>query len=140
MYFKKKFVLFAFISFSLFYSNLESSVTIKVGSLQYGSVNWELDLIKSMGLDKKYGVNVEIVKLASKNAAAVVLQGRSVDLIVTDWFWVSRQRSQNRMFSFIPHSMAAGGLMVSSNSNIDNINDLKGKKLVLLEDQLIKVG
>ena len=25
--------------------------------------------------------------------------------------------------------MAAGGLMVSSNSNIDNINDLKGKKI-----------
>ena len=129
MYFKKKFILFAFISLSLFYSNLESSNKIKVGSLQYGSVNWELDLIKSMGLDKKYGVNVEIVKLASKNAAAVALQGKSVDLIVTDWFWVSRQRSQNRMFSFIPHSMAAGGLMVSSNSNIDNINDLKGKKI-----------
>ena len=129
MYFKKKFVLFAFILFSLFYSNLESSITIKVGSLQYGSVNWELDLIKSMGLDKKHGVNVEIVQLASKNAAAVALQGKSVDLIVTDWFWVSRQRSQNRMFSFIPHSMAAGGLMVSSNSNIDNINDLKGKKI-----------
>ena len=94
-----------------------------------------------MGLDKKYGVNVEIVQLASKNAAAVALQGKSVDLIVTDWFWVSRQRSQNRMFSFIPHSMAAGGLMVSSNSNIDNINDLKGKKIgIALEDQLIKVG
>ena len=129
MYFKKKFVLFAFILLCLFYSNLESSNTIKVGSLQYGSVNWELDLIKSMGLDKKYGVNVEIVQLASKNAAAVALQGKSVDLIVTDWFWVSRQRSQNRMFSFIPHSMAAGGLMVSSSSNIDNMNDLKGKKI-----------
>ena len=84
MYLKKKFVLPVFILLSLFYSNLESSNTIKVGSLQYGSVNWELDLIKSMELDKKYGVNVEIVQLASKNAAAVALQGKSVDLIVTD--------------------------------------------------------
>ena len=66
MYFKKKFVLFSFILLCLFYSNLESSNTIKVGSLQYGSVNWELDLIKSMGLDKKYGVNVEIVKIVAK--------------------------------------------------------------------------
>ena len=38
----------------------------------------------------------------------VALQGGAVDLIVTDWFWVSRQRNEGRLFSFVPHSMAAG--------------------------------
>ena len=68
--------------------------TIKVGSLQYGSVNWELKLIKELELDKKHNFKLEIIELASKNAAAVALQGGAVDLIVTDWFWVSRQRSE----------------------------------------------
>ena len=73
--------------------------TIKVGSLQYGSVNWELKLIKELKLDKKNNFNLEIIELASKNAA-VALQGGAVDLIVTDWFWVSRQRNEGRLFSF----------------------------------------
>ena len=52
----------------------ESKETIRIGTLQYGSVNWELDLIKKLEIDKKFNVDVKIVQLASKNAAAVALQ------------------------------------------------------------------
>ena len=116
----------------------ESKETIRIGTLQYGSVNWELDLIKKLEIDKKFNVDVEIVQLASKNAAAVALQGNSVDLIVTDWFWVSRQRTEKRMFSFIPHSMAAGGIMVNQNSELKKIDDLKGKKIGIAGGQIDK--
>ena len=58
--------------------------TIKIGSLQYGSVNWELKLIKELELDKKNGIDLQIVELASKNAAAVALQGGAVGAGV--WF------------------------------------------------------
>jgi NitT/TauT family transport system substrate-binding protein len=116
----------------------ESKETIRIGTLQYGSVNWELDLIKKLESDKKFNVDVEIVQLASKNAAAVALQGNSVDLIVTDWFWVSRQRTEKRMFSFIPHSMAAGGIMVNQNSELKKIDDLKGKKIGIAGGQIDK--
>ena len=71
---------------------------MKIGSLQYGSVNWELKLIKELELIKKMVLEIEIVELASKNAAAVALQGGAVDVIITDWFWVSRQRSEGRFF------------------------------------------
>ncbi len=111
---------------------------IKVGSLQYGSANWELKLIKDTGLDKKFGIDLEIVELASKNAAAVALQGRAVDIIITDWFWVSRQRSENRLFSFVPHSMAAGGLIVTESSTIRSESDLKGKKIGIAGGQVDK--
>ena len=112
-----------FLSFFIF---LEvEAKTIKIGSLQYGSVNWELKLIKELELDKKYNFDLEIVELASKNAAAVALQGGAVDLIVTDWFWVSRQRNEGRLFSFVPHSMAAGGLIASIDSKITQDIDLK---------------
>ena len=111
---------------------------IRIGTLQYGSVNWELKLIEDLELDKKNSFELEIVELASKNAAAVALQGGSVDLIVTDWFWVSRQRNEKRLFSFIPHSMAAGGLIASKNSKIVNDLDLKNKKIGVAGGQVDK--
>ncbi len=111
---------------------------IKIGSLQYGSVNWELKLIKDLELDKKNNFELEIVELASKNAAAVALQGKAVDLIVTDWFWVSRQRSEGRLFTFVPHSMAAGGLIVSKDSQIKDDMDLEGKKIGVAGGQVDK--
>ena len=83
---------------------------LRIGSLQYGSVNWELKLIKDLKLDNKSGFDLEIVELASKNAAAVALQGGAVDMIVTDWFWVSRQRNEGRKFSFVPHSMVSNAI------------------------------
>ena len=89
-------------------------------------------------MDKKNDLNIEIVELASKNAAAVALQGGAVDLIVTDWFWVSRQRNEGREFAFVPHSMSAGGLIVSKNSNIKNEGDLEGKKIGIAGGQVDK--
>jgi len=118
--------------------NAQTFEKIKVGSLQYGSVNWELKLIQDLELDKKFGFELEIIELASKNAAAVALQGDAVNLIVTDWFWVSRQRNEGRLFSFVPHSMAAGGLIVSEKSGIQNDIDLKGKKIGIAGGQVDK--
>lgn len=132
-----KFYKLSLIAF-LFMFNHAYANNIKIGSLQYGSVNWELKLIKELELDKKNGFNLEIVELASKNAAAVALQGGAVDIIVTDWFWVSRQRSEGRKFAFVPHSMAAGGLIVSKDSDIKNEKDLEGKKIGIAGGQVDK--
>ena len=131
----KSIISFLFSFFIIFGAGAQ---TIKIGSLQYGSVNWELKLIKELELDKKYNFDLEIVELASKNAAAVALQGGAVDLIVTDWFWVSRQRHEGRLFSFVPHSMAAGGLIASIDSKINQDIDLKNKKIGIAGGQVDK--
>ncbi len=134
--FIKTLIFVLFFSFNhSFSNNLEK---IKIGSLQYGSVNWELKLIKDLELDKKNNFELEIIELASKNAAAVALQGKAVNLIVTDWFWVSRQRSEGRLFSFVPHSMAAGGLIVTKDSQIKDDMDLEGKKIGVAGGQVDK--
>ena len=134
--------IFKFFFLALFIFCITSSNSfakkIRIGSLQYGSVNWELKLIQDLELDKKNSFELEIVELASKNAAAVALQGGAVDIIVTDWFWVSRQRNENRLFSFIPHSMAAGGLIASKKSKIMNDLDLKNKKIGVAGGQVDK--
>ena len=103
--------------------------TLRVGVLKFGTVNWTLDVIKHHQLDTKYGVNLEIVPLGSKNASHVALQGGGADMIVSDWIWVTRQRAENRDYTFVPYSNATGALMVRDDANIASLLDLKGKKL-----------
>jgi NitT/TauT family transport system substrate-binding protein len=102
---------------------------IRLGLLAFGTVNWEIDVVKHHGLDRKNGVDVQVRKLAGKNATAVALQAGSVDAIVTDWIWVSRQRHKGADYTFVPHSLAVGGVMVRPDSGIASIADLKGKRI-----------
>jgi len=57
------------------------------------------------------------------------LQGGSVDVIATDWLWVSRERSGGADFTFSPFTTALGAIMVPPNSPIKTLTDLKGKRL-----------
>jgi NitT/TauT family transport system substrate-binding protein len=102
---------------------------VRVGVLKFGTVNWELDTIKRHGLDHAEGFDLKVVELGGKDATAVALQGRSVDIIVTDWLWVSRQRSEGSDFTFVSHSLATGGLIVRPDAGIRAIADLRGRKL-----------
>ncbi len=104
-------------------------VTIRVGILQYGTVSWELDVIERMGLATAEGVRLKIVPLALKDAANVAIQGNAVDVIVTDWIWVARQRAEGRDYTFAPFSRAVGGLMVRPDAGAKSIADLRGKRL-----------
>lgn len=108
--------------------NVYANQTLKVGVLAFGTVNWELDVIKHNKLDKKYGIDLQVVKLASKNAVSIAIQSKSVDIIVTDWIWVNRQRFEGRDYTFYPYSRAIGALY-TSNKDIKTLLDLKGKRL-----------
>src|SRR5882672_2323433 len=103
--------------------------TVRLGVLKFGTVNWELDVIKTNGLDKAAGLDLEIVGLASTGATTVALQAGSVDVIVTDWLWVTRQRAAGAHFTFVPFSTSVGALMLPPNSTIASLADLKGKKI-----------
>ena len=103
--------------------------TIKVGVLAFGTVNWELDVIKHHGLDRQRHFTLEVQGFGSGEATNVALQGEAVDAIVDDYFWVSRQRSDGQMLTFVPFSGTVGALMVPPDSDIASLTDLKGKKL-----------
>jgi NitT/TauT family transport system substrate-binding protein len=102
---------------------------LKIGVLSYGTVNWELDVLKHHKLDKKYGFDLELVNVASKNAQSVALLSGDVDMIVHDWVWVNLQSHKNKSFMFYPYSKATGTLVINKNSNIKSLADLKGKQL-----------
>ena len=95
--------------------------TVKVGVLAFGTVNWELDVIKHHGLDKARGFTLEVQGFGSGEATNVALQGEAVDTIVDDYLWVSRQRSDGQMLTFIPFSSTVGALMVPPDAGIGMI-------------------
>jgi len=122
--------LFFLISFFLYSASLMAEEKVlSIGLLKWGSVNWEIDIIEHNNLDKKNNIVIKKNFFSSKNAAAIALQGKAVDMIVTDWIWVSRQKSKKRNYLFYPHSMSVGGIMVKHDSEITTIKDLKDKKL-----------
>ncbi|HLB80260.1 MAG TPA: ABC transporter substrate-binding protein, partial [Dongiaceae bacterium] len=92
--------------------------------LKFGTVNWELDVIETHGLDKAEGFDLQVVELAGKDATTVALQAGDVDVIVTDWIWVSRARAEGAAFTFVPYSTAVGGLMVPADSPVRTLADL----------------
>jgi NitT/TauT family transport system substrate-binding protein len=103
--------------------------TIRIGVLQFGTAAWTLDTLKHQGYDKAGGFKVEVVPMAAPNAAQIALQGGSVDMITTDWLWVSRNRGDGRKVQFAANSSALGGLYVKPESGIRSIADLKGREL-----------
>ncbi|HWM30109.1 MAG TPA: ABC transporter substrate-binding protein [Methyloceanibacter sp.] len=107
----------------------ETPSKVKIGVLKFGTVSWALDTIQANGLDKAEGIELDIVPLASTQATTVGLHGGSVDIIATDWLWVSRERSSGGNFTFSPFTTALGSIMVPPNSPIKTLADLKGKKL-----------
>ena len=113
----------------LFFISELYSEEIKISVLKYGTVNWELNVIKHHELDKKYNVNIDITYLTNKNASSIALLSGKVDMIVTDWVWVNRQREQGEDFTLIPYSTAAGALMVPRDSKIKSIRDIKNHKI-----------
>ncbi len=112
---------------SLFILNLYGLEKIKIGVLEYGTVNWELKTLKDNHLDKKNGYELEFVKLASKNAQIIALQSGSVDIIVNDWIWVNSQRATNKNFAFFPYSKATGTVYANADMKINSLLDLKDK-------------
>ncbi|MES9831760.1 MAG: ABC transporter substrate-binding protein [Candidatus Thiodiazotropha sp. DIVDIV] len=119
-----------FVTILLLYSTcIFSANTLKMAVLQFGTANWELDVIKRHGLDTEHGFTLEAIKMAGKQATMVALQAGSVDVSVSDWIWVSRQRNSGKPFTFVPYSTALGALVVPQESGIKSIKDLQGKKL-----------
>ncbi|CAO3373188.1 ABC transporter substrate-binding protein [Azospirillum argentinense] len=103
--------------------------TVTIGVLKFGTVSWELDVIRHHRMDEAAGFELKLMELASGQAAQIALQGGAVDMIASDWLWVARQRAAGADLTFIPHSAAVGALMVPAASPIASVADLKGRRI-----------
>jgi len=106
---------------------------IRVGVLRFGTVSWEIDVIRTHGL-----AAVAPQELAAPQAAQIALQAGQVDAIVVDWMWVARQRATGADWSFVPFSNAVGALIAPDASPVRNVADLVGKRLGIAGSPLDK--
>ncbi|WP_331372766.1 ABC transporter substrate-binding protein [Sinorhizobium chiapasense] len=112
-----------------FQASAAPSPKIRVGVLKFGTVNWELDTIKHNKFDAANGIDVEVVYFAGEDATNVAMLAGDLDVIVSDWLWVSRQRSEGEDLTLAPYSTAVGAIMVRQDAPIRAIPDLVGKKI-----------
>ena len=115
-----------------------SAPTIRVGVLRYGTVAWELDVMRYHALDAAAQIAVMPVELAAAQAAQVALQAGQVDIIVVDWLWVIRQRNASADWTFVPFSDAVGALIAPSQSPVHTVPDLVGRALGIAGSPLDK--
>ncbi len=116
----------------------QQRAAVRVGALKFGTVEWEVDVMRRHGLDRAHGIRVDPVDFAGSPAAQVALQGGRVDTVVLDWLWVSRQRAAGADWTFAPFSSAVGSVVVPAASPIRSVPDLKGKRLGIAGSSLDK--
>lgn len=103
--------------------------TLTIGVQEGGTVQWEIQTILDRDLDAAHGLDLEVRYLADSRAGQVALLSGAVDVILSDFVWVSLQRGDGNMVTMVPHSLAVGGLMVPQDSPIASIGDLAGKTI-----------
>ena len=111
---------------------------IRVAMQRTGTLAWELDIIKAHGLDRKANLDIQTIELASTEAGKIALKGGSADMMLSDWLWVARERSLGDNLVFYPSSSTLGAVMTLARSPINEIADLKGRKLAIAGGPLDK--
>jgi NitT/TauT family transport system substrate-binding protein len=111
---------------------------IRIGVLRFGTVSWEIDVIRHHALDADAHIAIEPVDLASSQAAQVALQAGDVNVIVADWLFVARQRGAGADWSFVPFSNAVGALIAPPESPVRDVPDLVGRGLGIAGSPLDK--
>ena len=108
-------------------------VALRVGIQTSGTLDWELSV-----LEPSPDFKIQTIPLATAEAAKIALQTDAVDLIVSDFLWVSQTRHNGAEFTFYPYSNTAGALVVPADSNIHNIKDLAGTHIGIAGGELDK--
>ncbi|CAN7302136.1 ABC transporter substrate-binding protein [Mesorhizobium sp. LjRoot246] len=106
-----------------------AAARIRLGVLKFGTVSWELNTLRQHKFDAANGIDLEVIDFAGEDATNVAMLAGAIDMIVSDWLWVSRQRSEGSDLTLIPYSTAVGAIMVKEGSPIRTVADLKDKKI-----------
>jgi NitT/TauT family transport system substrate-binding protein len=122
----------------IFNAEVAAAEKLRLAVQKTGTFAWELEIIKAHGLDQRVGLDLDVRELASPEAAKIALNGEAADLILTDWLWVSRERSLGHALVFVPYSTTHGALMVGPKSTIEGLSDLIGRKLAIAGGPLDK--
>ena len=118
--------------------NAHADEMLRIGTLRFGSVSWVIDTVRAHGFDKAHNIAIEETPLANNEGAKIALSTGAVDMIVSDWVWVARQRAAGEKLTFIPYSSLVGAVLVPKDSPIKTLADLKGRKIGIVGGPLDK--
>ncbi len=102
---------------------------VRLGTLQFGTVQWIGDIIQRHGLDSTNGFALQTTKLANGDAGRVALMADAADIVVSDWMFVAARRAAGTPLCFAPFSSSTGGLMAPPSSSIRSLADLAHRRL-----------
>lgn len=119
-------------------SDVAPAATVRLGILQFGTIQWLADVIRRHHLDSAHDIALQTVKLASAEAGRIALMAGSTDIVVSDWTMVASQRAAGTRLCFAPFSSAVGGIVVRSESSLRTLADLKGRSLAVAGGPLDK--
>ena len=111
---------------------------VRLAVQKTGTLAWELAVIRAHGLDQEAALSLEVTELASPESGKIALRAGNADIIVSDWLWVSRERSLGARLTFYPYSSALGAVMVPMDSSLKTLDDLRGRRLGVVGGPLDK--
>jgi len=103
--------------------------TVRLGILQFGTIQWLADVIRRHGFDSGHAIALETLTLANTDAGRVALMAGAADIVVADWFFVATQRAAGVGLGFVPFSAATGAIMAPSASPLRSLADVKKVRL-----------
>jgi NitT/TauT family transport system substrate-binding protein len=121
-----------------FDSTAANKTILRIGVQASGTVDWELAALQDDPKISSADFQLSIQRLANAEAGKIALQSGAVDMVVSDWIWVSKLRSSGADFTFYPYSTTSGALMIKDTSPIRTLKDLKGKRLGIAGGELDK--
>jgi len=105
--------------------------TVRVAVQKTGTFAWELAVIRAHGLDREANISIDVSELASTEAGKIALRAGNADLILSDWLWVSRERSLGAKLAFYPYSSALGAVMVPASTPMRSLAGIRGRELAV---------
>lgn len=104
---------------------------LSMGLQATGTVKWEIAAMQILGIDARHNIALDVRDVSDSRAGQIALQAGKVDVILSDFVWVSIQRFNGNMVTMVPHSLTVGGLMVDPAAGMATVADLKGKTLAV---------
>ncbi len=106
---------------------------VRLGVLNFGTVQWVADVIRRHALDRAHGLEMRQLVLANNDAGRIALMSGAADVVVTDWLFAASARARGTPLCFAPFSSATGGIMVNPSApggvSVGSLKDLAGRRL-----------
>lgn len=107
----------------------QHSLTIAIQ--ESGTARWELQAIEMLGLEERHDLEIRLRDVADSRAGQIALQSGAVDVILSDFVWVSTQRHRGNRLTMVPHSLAVGALLAPAGGEVATVADLPGQTIAI---------